>query len=66
MIGDSLSDVWLMEQPCALARHGLLDEAVKVGDALAELDQDNQAMFANDVAVILMSPVCCSSSFPAC
>ena len=21
---------------------------------------------ANDVAVILMSPVCCSSSFPAC
>jgi hypothetical protein len=53
MIGDSLSDVWLLELPWALARHGLVDEAVKVGDALAELDPDNQAMFANDVAVIL-------------
>ena len=30
-----------------------MDQAVGVGDALAELDPDNQAMFANDVAVIL-------------
>jgi tetratricopeptide (TPR) repeat protein len=53
MIGDTLSDVWLIELPWALARGGLVDEAVTVGDALAELDRDNQAMFANDVAVIL-------------
>jgi hypothetical protein len=53
MIGDSLSDVWLIELPWELARHGLVDEAARVGDALAELDPDNQAMFANDVAVIL-------------
>ena len=53
MIGDALSDVWLIELPWALARGGLVDEAVRVGDALAGLDQDNQAMFANDVAVIL-------------
>jgi tetratricopeptide (TPR) repeat protein len=37
----------------ALAWRGLVDEAVRVGDALAELDQDNPAMFANDVAAIL-------------
>jgi tetratricopeptide (TPR) repeat protein len=53
MTGDSLSDVWLIELPWALARGGLVDDAVRVGDALAELDPDNQAMFANDVAVIL-------------
>ena len=33
-----------------------MDQAVGVGDALAEVDQDNQAMFANDVAVILAEP----------
>ena len=53
MIADVLSDVWLIELPMALAWRGLVDQAVKVGDALAELDQDNEAMFANDVAVIL-------------
>jgi hypothetical protein len=53
MIGDTLSDVWLIELPMALASRGLVDQAVRVGDALAELDPDNQAMFANDVAVIL-------------
>jgi predicted Zn-dependent protease len=37
----------------ALAAGGLVDQAVTVGDALAELDQDNSAMFASDVAVIL-------------
>jgi tetratricopeptide (TPR) repeat protein len=53
MIGDSLSDEWLLDLPWALARSGLVDQAVRVGDALAEVDQDNQQMFANDVAVIL-------------
>ena len=53
MTGDTLSDVWLIELPMALAHHGLVEEAVRVGDALAGVDQDNQAMFANDVAVIL-------------
>ena len=37
----------------AFASRGLVDQAVRVGDALAEVDQDNRAMFANDVAVIL-------------
>jgi FAD/FMN-containing dehydrogenase len=53
MVADVLSDVWLIELPMALAAGGLLDQAVAVGDALAELDQDNSAMFASDVAVIL-------------
>jgi tetratricopeptide (TPR) repeat protein len=53
MIADGISDAWLIELPWALASRGLVDDAVKVGDALAGLDQDNEAMFANDVAVIL-------------
>jgi SEC-C motif len=53
MVSDVLSDVWLIELPMALAAGGLLDEAVAVADALAELDHDNAAMFASDVAVIL-------------
>ena len=53
MSRDLLSDVWLVELPMALAWGGLVDEAVAVGDALAELDEPNRAMFANDVAVIL-------------
>ena len=53
MITDGIGDIWLIELPMALAWRGLVDEAVKVGDALAELDHDNRAMFANDVAVIL-------------
>ena len=48
-----LSDEWLIELPFALAWKGLVDEAVRVGDALAELDEDNRALFASDVAVIL-------------
>ncbi|MDQ6775882.1 MAG: SEC-C metal-binding domain-containing protein [Actinomycetota bacterium] len=50
---DGIGDTWLIELPMALAWRGLVDEAVKVGDALAGLDQDNRAMFANDVAAIL-------------
>lgn len=53
MIGDLLSDVWLIELPMVLGHAGLVEEAARVGDALAELDQDNSAMFASDVAVIL-------------
>jgi tetratricopeptide (TPR) repeat protein len=53
MITDGIGDIWLIELPMALAWRGLVDEAVKVGDALAELDHDNRAMFGNDVAVIL-------------
>jgi FAD/FMN-containing dehydrogenase len=53
MVADVLSDAWLIELPMALAAGGLVDQAVAVGDALAELDQDNSAMFAGDVAVIL-------------
>jgi len=48
-----LSDIWLVELPMALAWGGLVDQAVTVGDALARLDAENEAMFANDVAVIL-------------
>ncbi|MGB0092316.1 MAG: hypothetical protein WBP81_07260, partial [Solirubrobacteraceae bacterium] len=53
MITDGISDTWLIELPMALAWGELVDEAVRVGDALAELDGDNPAMFASDVAVIL-------------
>ena len=53
MVADVLSDVWLIELPMALASGGLLDQAVAVGDALAELDQENSAMFESDVAMIL-------------
>ncbi|MGA2929749.1 MAG: SEC-C metal-binding domain-containing protein, partial [Solirubrobacteraceae bacterium] len=53
MMGDALSDAWLIDLPMALASRGLVDDAVSVGDALAQLDQDNPALFANDVAVIL-------------
>jgi hypothetical protein len=50
---DGIGDTWLIELPMALASRGLVDDAVRVGDALAGLDQDNGAMFANDVAAIL-------------
>ncbi|MGA2929756.1 MAG: SEC-C metal-binding domain-containing protein [Solirubrobacteraceae bacterium] len=53
MMEDALSDAWLIDLPMALASRGLVDEAVRVGDALAQLDQNNPALFANDVAVIL-------------
>ncbi len=44
---------WMIELPMALASGGLVDEAVAVGDAFAELDPDNAGMFAADVALIL-------------
>ncbi len=53
VMADALSDVWMVELPMVLASRGLVDEAVTVGDALSELDADNRALFANDVAVIL-------------
>lgn len=36
----------------ALSSAGLVDEAVAIGDAIAELDKESSAMYANDVAVI--------------
>ena len=48
-VADVLSDVWLIELPMAFAAGELFDQAVAVGDALAELDQDNSAMFASDL-----------------
>jgi tetratricopeptide (TPR) repeat protein len=50
---EDYAQTWLIELPMALASAGLVDEAVAVGDALAELDDPNRALFANDVAVIL-------------
>jgi tetratricopeptide (TPR) repeat protein len=50
---DGVSDLWLIDLPVALASRGLVEEAVRVGDALAGLDVDSAAMFASDVAVIL-------------
>jgi len=50
---DWVSPDWLVELPMALSAAGLVDEAVAVGDALAELDHESSAMYANDVAVIL-------------
>lgn len=50
---DRVSPDWLIELPMALSAAGLVDEAVAVGDALAELDPDDGAMYASDVAVIL-------------
>jgi hypothetical protein len=44
MSRDVLSDVWLIELPMALAWGGLVDEAVRVGDVLTQLDEDNSAM----------------------
>ena len=50
---EGLIDIWLIDLPMGLASHGLVDEAVKVADALAGLDVDGAAMFASDAAVIL-------------
>ena len=50
---ERLAPDWLSELPMALAGAGLVDEAVAVGDALAELDEGSGAMYASDVAVIL-------------
>lgn len=49
---ERLDPDWLVELPMALSSAGLVDEAVAVGDALAELDAQSSAMYANDVAVI--------------
>jgi len=50
---DWVSPDWLVELPMALSAAELVDDAVAVGDALAELDQESSAVYANDVAVIL-------------
>jgi len=62
---DLPSDAWLIELPFALARKGLVDEAVRVGDALAELDEPNRALFASDVAAFCSTRASASSRHPA-
>lgn len=49
---ERLDPGWLVELPMALSSAGLVDEAVAIGDAIAELDKESSAMYANDVAVI--------------
>lgn len=50
---ESLAPDWLSELPMALSAGGLIDEAVAVGDALAELDAGSSPTYANDVAIAL-------------
>lgn len=44
---------WMCELPWDLARRDLLDEAVQVADAFAELGGDHRSLYANDAAVLL-------------
>ncbi len=53
MAYEYLSPEWLVELPMALAAGGLVDEAVAVGDAFAELYAGEAATLARDVALIL-------------
>jgi len=50
---ERLAPDWMVELPMALSGAGLVDEAVEVGDAFAELDAESSPMYASDVAVIL-------------
>ena len=44
---------WMSELAWDLARRGLVDDAVRVADAFAELDREHRSMHAGDAAVIL-------------
>ena len=44
---------WMAELAWDLARHGLVDDAVRVADAFAGLDPRHRSMHAGDAAVIL-------------
>jgi tetratricopeptide (TPR) repeat protein len=44
---------WMSELAWDLARRGLVDDAVRVADAFAELDPQHCSMYAGDAAVIL-------------
>lgn len=44
---------WMCELPFDLARRGLVDDAVQVADAFAELDPECRSTYAADAAVIL-------------
>jgi tetratricopeptide (TPR) repeat protein len=44
---------WMLELPWMLDRRGLVDDALRVADAFAELDVDQRSVFASDAAVIL-------------
>jgi len=50
---ERLAPDWMVELPMALSGAGLVDEAVEVGDAFAELDAESSPMYASDVAVII-------------
>lgn len=50
---DGMARDWMGELPWMLARRSMIDEAVQVADAFAELDRDSRSLYANDAAVIL-------------
>lgn len=52
-VEDWMAHDWMLELPWALARRGLVDEAVRVADSFAELDSDHRSIYANDAAVLL-------------
>jgi len=44
---------WMCELPWMLAQRGMIEDAVRVADAFAELDRDQGSVYANDAAVML-------------
>lgn len=52
-VEDWMAHDWMLELPWTLARRGLIDEAVRIADAFAELDSDHRSIYANDAAVLL-------------
>jgi hypothetical protein len=52
-VEDWIAHDWMCELPWTLARRGLVDEAVRIADAFAELDSDHRSNYANDAAVLL-------------
>jgi tetratricopeptide (TPR) repeat protein len=50
---DWIAHDWMCELPWELARRGLVDDAVRIADAFAELDSDHSSIFASDAAVLV-------------
>jgi tetratricopeptide (TPR) repeat protein len=44
---------WMLELPWTLARHEMVDDAVRVADAFADLDREQRPVFAGDAGVML-------------
>lgn len=44
---------WMLELPWTLARHEIVDDAVRIADAFADLDREQRPVFAGDAAVML-------------